>query len=134
MKKEKNTLGVALVKRACFLCGKIEDAEIVMNTVLVESLAKKVEDMHGQVVGYLDKPCEECRGMMSKGFLLIGVIEAKTEDRRNPYRSGNQWVITRDAAMKMFKHEDLKKGAAFIDVDVARNIGLTTPENHEEKG
>lgn len=117
-----NKLGVALVKEACPLCGKTEDGPIIMNTRLTNKMARKVEELHGQVIGYMDKPCKECQEYMSKGFLLIGVIDEKTEDKTNPYRSGNIWVIKHEAAEKMFN--DTSKGAAFIDVKAAEQIGL----------
>jgi len=125
-------LEVALVKEACPICGKAEDGPILMNTRLTEREAQKVKELHGQVIGYMDKPCSECQGLMEKGFLLIGVIEEKTEDRANPYRSGNQWVITMEAAKRMFKEESLSRGAAFIDMKVAVEIGLTSAEANEK--
>ena len=79
MSKEK-LLGVALVKEACPLCGAAEDGPIVMNTRLGPQRAKDVEELHGKVVGYMDKPCSQCQGLLDQGFLLIGVIEEKTDD------------------------------------------------------
>ena len=47
-----NKLGVALVKEACPACGKLQDGPIIMNTLLTEKLAKKVEAMHGETIGH----------------------------------------------------------------------------------
>lgn len=127
--KMEEKLGVALVKRACPLCGKAEDGESVMNTRLTKGVADKVKALHGQVVGYTKKPCDDCADMMSKGFLLIGVDEAKTEDRANPYRTGRQWVITHDAARRAFPAEFLKRGAGFITTEASEKMGL--PANEE---
>ena len=98
---QKNTLGVALVKRACPLCGKIEDGEIIMNTRLSERAAKKVEELNGKTIGLMDKPCSECADIMSKAFLIIGIIEEKSEDPKNPYRSGNIWGIKKESALEI---------------------------------
>ena len=122
--KTENKLGVALVKRACPLCAKIENAEIVMNKRLTKPQAAKVEAMHGVVVGYMDKPCTECAGYMEKGFLFIGVDESKTTDRKNPYRTGNIWVIKTAAAEALLPPDELTKGAAFIGIDGAKHLGL----------
>lgn len=118
-----NNLGVALCKEACPLCGKLEDGPILLNTRLTPGEAKKVESLHGQTIGYMDKPCSECQDMMSKGFLLIGVDEEKTEDRKNPYRTGHQWVITHEAAKQLFNNSG-DKGVAFLDIKAAKQIGL----------
>lgn len=119
---KEHTLGVALVKEACQLCGKTEDGPIILNTHLTEKNAKEVEEMNGKVIGYMKGPCKECKELMKQGFLLIGYIEEKTDDKTNPYRSGNQWVIKREAAEEMFA--DCSKGAAFIDMKAAEQIGL----------
>ena len=119
-------LGVALVKEACFVCAAIYDGSIVMNTRLSPTQAKKVEELNGQVVGYLPEPCEKCKELMSKGFLLVGIIEEKSDDKSNPYRSGNQWVVTNDYASRLLEKEPdiLTRGWSFIDIEIAKTIGL----------
>lgn len=117
-------LSVALCKEACPLCGHIEDGPIVMNTKLTVGAAQKVKELHGQTIGYMDKPCKECRDIMSKGFLLIGFVEEKSPDMKNPYRSGNKWGITLESAHRLFEGMDLTKGAMFIDVKVADKMGF----------
>jgi len=121
---KKNELGVALVKEACRLCGTIYDGPIVMNTRLTVSMAEKVEAMHGKVIGFLPEPCDQCKDLMSKGFLIIGVIEEKTDDKDNPWRSGHQWVLRMDKAREIFTKDVCDKGAAFIDISLAKALGL----------
>lgn len=122
--KDDKTLGVALAKEACPACGALVDGPILMNTKLTKKAAEKTESLHGKVIGYLDKPCDSCQDLMSKGFLLIGVDMDKTDDETNPYRSGHQWVITHEAVEKVFKDVDTKYGFAFISTNVARHAGL----------
>jgi hypothetical protein len=122
MRDEK--LGIALVKRACPACGSPEDAEIIMNTRLTKHHANEVESLNGKTIGYLDKPCKSCNDLMSKGFLLIGCVSSLTDDLNNPYRSGHQWVITNEAAKRMFSEETITKGVAFIDVEDAKKLGF----------
>ena len=126
MKKE-NVIGVALVKRACPLCGSLHDAEIVMNTRLTTGQAKNVEDLHGKTVGYLDKPCDECIKHSELGVILIQVDESKTEDHRNPWRTGLITVIKQEAAERIFSRE-FPNGpmgrAAFVTTEAWNQIGL----------
>ena len=119
------TLGVALTKEICPICAKTEDGPIIMNTRLSKHEAKKVNDMHGKVLQYMKEPCQECQELMKQGFILIGAVEKKTVDVTNPYRSGNIWVVKQEAADEIFKpHGAPKSGVAFIDVNVAQEIGL----------
>ncbi|MCK9436405.1 MAG: hypothetical protein M0Q12_04260 [Synergistaceae bacterium] len=43
---DRTKFGAALVNRACRLCGKIEPAEIIINTLLTKSEADKVKELH----------------------------------------------------------------------------------------
>jgi RecJ-like exonuclease len=126
--KNENVIGVALTKEACPLCGAVQDGDIIINTRLSPGNAKKVEALHGQVVGYMKKPCEECQGIMKQGILLIGVVEAKTDDHNNPYRSGNKWGVTEDFINRVFDPEMAKevisKRACFFPVEVAVQMGF----------
>lgn len=120
----KNKLGVALVQEACPACGKTQDGPIIMNRLLTEKLAKEVEDLHGKVIGYADKPCKECQDLMKQGLLIIGVIEEKTDNKSNPWRSGHMWVIKQEAAENIFGKEKLKHGIVMLDIKAAKQIGL----------
>jgi len=125
MSGEEKVLEVALVKELCPICAKSFEGPIVMNTMLTKEDAKNVKDLHGQIVGYLEKPCAECQDMQKKGFVLIGADSSKTDDPKNPYRTGNIWVITNEAAMNLFHFPTLpQSGVAFIDIEAAEKIGL----------
>ena len=121
---KESTLGVALVKEACPLCGALSDGPIVMNSILSEERAKEVKALNGKTIGYSEEPCKECKSVMEQAFLIIGIVEAKTNDNSNPYRSGNQWGIKKEAAIEMFGEEMCKKGVAFIDILIANEIEL----------
>lgn len=120
-------LGVALAKEACPLCGKTVDGPILMNKRLTKPEADKVKALHGQVIGFTDEPCAECKELMTKGILLIGIIEAKTDDMRNPYRSGHICVVSPDYIKRICKDENLcneilKKGATFMEKEIIEEI------------
>lgn len=119
-----NKLGVALTKTLCPVCTKEMDGDILLNTRLTEGEAKKVEAMHNQVIGWSKTLCPDCSDMKSKGFILIGAVEAKTEDVTNPYRSGNIWVVKEEVAIQLFGEKLPPQGIAFIDVTVAQQMEL----------
>ena len=124
---KENTLGVALVKEACRVCGKLMDGPIIMNTRLSKPMAQKVEELHGKTTGYAKEPCQECQDMMKQGILLVGVVEAKTDDHNNPYRSGNRWVVSEDFIKRAFgdmAEEVISKGVAFFSVEAAHKMGF----------
>jgi hypothetical protein len=124
MSKDEKKLGVALAKELCPICTKEIEGPILMNTQLTPGEAKKVEELHGQVIGWSKEPCAECKEMKEKGFILIGAVEKKTTDVTNPYRSGNIWVVRPSVATDLFGEQVPKAGAAFIDVNVAHQMGL----------
>jgi len=117
-------LGVAIVKEACPVCGKDFEGPIVMNRRFSNKAAEDVRALHGKVIGYKDCPCDECKELLTKGFVLIGVEEAKTDNPQNPYRSGHMWCIKKEAAAELFTRVKLDHGFAFIDVMIADSIGL----------
>ena len=122
---EKKQLGVALTKELCPICTKELSGDIIMNTRLTKHNAKEVEKLHNQVIGWSKKPCDDCQEMQKKGFVLIGAVEAKTEDTTNPYRSGNVWCVKEEVADQLFApHPRPKSGVAFIDVIVADQMKL----------
>lgn len=117
-------IGVALVHELCPICTKEMDSSILMNTKLSEKAATDVDKLNGTVKWSPDL-CEECRDMKSKGFVLIGAVESKTEDVTNPYRSGNIWVVAQEVAEELFApHGAPKSGVAFVDVSIAAQMEL----------
>lgn len=120
--------GVALVKYACPICGKVnEDASsILLNKKLTKKAAKHVESLHNQVVGFSDTPCKECQSIIDQGaFFIIGIDSDKTGDMTNPYRSGHLVGIKKSS--EFYKHlpEEYKhKDALFMDYREMEKFGL----------
>lgn len=126
---KEDTLGVALVHELCKICGKEVNEQIVMNQRLSEKNAKEIKSMHKQAIGYAQEPCDECKELMTKGYILIEYDEALTEDKSNPYRTGSIWVITFDAAKRMNMDKDtFENGYALIDKEVTKKLGLHKTE------
>lgn len=125
-------LGVALLKYVCPICGQInEDASaIAINTLLTEETAKKVEDMNNKVVGLSEKPCKECQEWIDKGaFFVIGIDPNKTDDMKNPYRTGHLVGIKRESEfVKHLPEEYQKKDAIYMDYREMERLGMINQE------
>lgn len=125
---EENKLGIAIVKYVCPICGQInEDASsIVMNTRLTKADAKKVEEMHNKVVGYSDKPCKECQKILDQdAFFVIGIDLEKSDDMKNPWRTGHLVGIKKASEFYQHLPEEYKgKNALFMDYREIRQLGM----------
>jgi len=130
--KEKDIIGTALVHENCPICGKKINEQIMMNSTLTEKNAEEIKSLHNKSVGYSEEPCDECKELKKQGFIFIEVDESKTEDKSNPYRTGNMWVIKKEAAERIITNKDIiDAGVSFIDMIVAKQIGLNTKEENE---
>jgi hypothetical protein len=93
----------------CFFCGK--DKEILLFG------AKMKEEAPHQAV-YNKEPCEDCKELMSKGVLLIETRDGEKAD--NPFRTGRQWVVTREWAAEA----GITSPMCWIEESMAKQIGL----------
>lgn len=111
-------LGLAIPK--CYFCGKDKN-EIIMNRVLTDKMAGKIEEMHGKVID--TEPCDECKKLMEQGVMLIEV-----KDDMPDYRLGAISVIKDEAISRIFPEEQanqlLKMRAGFISESLWHMIGL----------
>ena len=134
-KPMEDKLGVALTKELCRCCAKEVDGPIVMNKTLTKSMAKKVEDMHGQCIGFADEPCDECKGYMSKGVIIVTVDSEKTTDQENPWRTGGFFVVSMDWIKKVFQEGTAKlmdkTRMAFMEHKDAVRLGFFNPQDNE---
>lgn len=105
----------------CFFCQKDKN-----ELVLPGLLKGDAEAPHRAV--WNKEPCDECKGFMKQGIILISVDEDKTEDFLDPYRSGGWCVIKEDAIKRMIVGETanqvLKERVAFVPDDVWNHFGL----------
>lgn len=125
MKKEENKLGVALVKRICPICTKEVDAEIVMNTILTPSEAKKVEEVHGKVVGMLDHPCDECKAAAPDGIYFVAIdLEKSGKQEHELYRTGSVIALKKSAVERMMPDADISKGYTYCQQSLIDSIKL----------
>ena len=71
-----------------------------------------------------DLPCIKCQEDMKKGFLLIGVDFSKSESTEKAFRTGHRWIVGLTAANTLYDEETVKKGAALLDLEEAKSLGL----------
>ena len=121
-------IGTAILKYVCPICGQInEDASaIAINSKLTESAAQKVEALHNKVVGFSEKPCKECQAIIDQdAFFVIGIDPDKTDDMKNPYRTGH--LVGLRKASDFYQHlpEEFKhKDAIFMDYKEMKQFGM----------
>ena len=104
---ESDRLGTAVVTYACPICGKEASSAVIMNKKLTYSSADKVKEMHNKCVGYADKACEECAKFKNDVVYIVGIDPSKSEDPKNPYRTGKIVGIKKDCGF--VKNNDFEK-------------------------
>ena len=106
---------VALVKRACPICGKKVDSEIIMNQKLTKKAAEEVKNLHGKVIGYADKVCKDCEKYKDNLF-IIEIDPEKSDMKRMEtiYRTGRYLVCDKNCQL----YTDAKKFIIKLKDDV----------------
>lgn len=114
---------VALVYRACPICGKPDEKQ---SEVALDMHLRDISHLHKKVVGY-GEPCDQCKEYMTQGVVLIFVDKEKTgEDLSDPWRTGQIAVMKEEAVRRIFgdDSEALKRRACFIDWREAQALGI----------
>jgi len=105
----------------CFWCGE-EDG----NIALMGKLPNDAEEPRRAVVTY--EPCEYCKAMMSRGFTLMEATESDPGDRPEVqpgvWPTGRWWVVTREAAERIFGEKAKGTDKAFIDTEAVKRLNL----------
>lgn len=104
---DKSYVGMA----TCFVCGKPK--HILLDRRMKDSLPREA--------CYDREPCDECKGYIKQGVILISVKDGEKSD--NPYRTGGWCVITKEAFSRMFPDVE-NKGIAFLEDSAWNEIGL----------
>lgn len=119
----------------CYFCGQGKD--ILLDKSLRKSLPR--------FVGVVDmEPCNECKGWMEKGVVIISISDNTTdEEMKNnpptPYRTGG-WTVLKDEAIekmpipKEMKEWALKHRFLYLTDAVWDHFGIPRgDQNGEEK-
>lgn len=123
-------LGIALVHEACPVCTKKVNEHIIMNSRLSKENAQEVESIDGKCIGFSEEPCEKCKEMMKKAFLFIIYDESKTDDEKNPYRTGHIIGVKKDCNLiNSLDSKLIENGYAIIDINLAKRLGLIQEES-----
>ena len=116
----------------CFFCLKPK------NEILLPG--KMRNDMEAPRNAVWDmRPCDECKGYMEKGIILISIDESKSADHENPYRSGG-WCVVKEELVKRalggskeLAEQTLRVRVAFITDEVWDKIGLPRGDVKNDK-
>lgn len=125
MKKEirlsrKHGLNPSLVQ--CFFCMK--DKEIALFGELRDDVEAPRQVCLGQ-----SYPCSKCEGYMKQGIIVISFDPDRTDDMKNPWRSGG-WAVVREEAIERWLDDesllnDIRtKRFLFIEDEAWNKIGL----------
>ena len=113
--------GVNPVIPKCFYCNEDKNEVILAGRLKGDAEAPRnaVWDM---------EPCDKCKGYMKQGIILISVDEEKSDDERNPYRTGG-WVVIKEKAVRHMMTEEAaneicKRRVGFVPDEVWDAIGL----------
>lgn len=115
-------LGIAIVKELCPICGKEMDG-IIMNKILSESNAEKVNALHNKVIGYASDACEECSKRKDNIVYIIGIDPTKSDMNclETIYRTGQVYGIKQDSEFMKDIDESFilktKNGVKFMFAD-----------------
>ena len=76
------------------------------------------------------EPCAQCIKYMEMGVIVISVDEKKSEDLKNPCRTGGWWVMKDEALKRFVKPPELlesilKSRVCFMPDETCRQLGLT---------
>jgi hypothetical protein len=75
-----------------------------------------------------EEPCKKCLEQMTQGFLIIEATQGSSGSQL----TGRRWIIKQEAAERMFDEEFRKRGACYIEPEMAEKIGLTKFEGEGE--
>ena len=112
----------------CFICN--EPTGILLDRRLKPTLEHNVGCIN-------QEPCPKCKDFMKQGVILISVDASKSDDRRNPYRTGG-WVVVKDEFIERFirnqglKESILRRRAAFIPDGPWDALGLPRGDRSPE--
>ena len=121
----------SIVHYICPICCKETNSQVIMNTKLTKSNAEKVKDLHNKVIGFSNKPCEECQKIIDEKnvFMIVGIDESKTDNTSNQYRTGHIIGINKDSDFYKSLNENITKGfMAYMDIKVMEELKLINNE------
>lgn len=105
----------------CFYCGGDKEVLLLGASYKKEAPREAVWDK---------TPCDKCKEHMEKGCMLVEVRDGEgKKNPKDPYRTGRLWVITKEAASRMFGKET---PFAWIEESTAKEIGLHETVEKEE--
>ena len=128
---------VALVKRACRICGEAKDAEILLAKRYLHGVPvghQQLKEANGQVIGFFEEACDECKKTynMEEYYVVMGIIPSKSDDINNPFRNGEIIQIKKESALgkDLNEKKQFKNGMAYAEPEFIEQMKkIATPIN-----
>lgn len=120
--------GVNATIPTCFYCGEGKNELILLGSASKHITGHDQAPMHGPV--FDKEPCDKCKDLMKQGIIFISVDEDKSDDHKNPYRTGCFCVVKEEAVRRWgiqpqeLLDSILRQRVAFIPDDVWNKMGL----------
>lgn len=112
---------VALVKRICKMCWMEYDSDILINTTLE---GKSVKKLHGKCVGFLEEPCDKCKELLNKAFIVI-IYDSSKSNGKDLYRTGQVFEIRKESEfVENLDRIDKERGWIYMNNLTAKDLGL----------
>lgn len=94
---ENDTIGVALTKEICPICGKEVDGPILINSRLTPLDKARVNKLNGKVIGVSDKVCDTCAKFKDSVVFFIGIDAGKSNEKDGVYRTGQVTGVKKES-------------------------------------
>ena len=103
----------------CYYCNESK------NELILHKQFKNISVLHNHVIDM--EPCTKCAERMQQGVILVSVKDGESMEGNppNPYRTGGWWVVTIEAAKRIFRNIDFdEQRFCFIEDSIAKQVGL----------
>lgn len=129
-KKDKQI--VALTYKACPICGAKDEDQ---SKVLLSKRFQDLSHLDHKITGF-GHPCKKCQEYMEAGIVIVLVDFEKTDDPKNPWRTGELHVMKVEAVERIFEGlaelpAILEARVMFLEEKIAREIGIELPKDSD---
>jgi hypothetical protein len=98
------------------------DEHILIDTRIRDKPGKLETEVHNKAIGIANELCPDCKEKIGEGTYMIEIDPAKTEDMRNPWRTGNIIGVTRSFWERNFDAPFPPKQVAYVEAPIVSDI------------
>jgi hypothetical protein len=124
-------LDMAMVHKLCPVCTRKVEEHILMDTKFRSSPGKLEAELHNKAIGIADTMCNDCKEAIGEGIYLIEIDAAKSEDTRNPWRTGNIAGVSREFWERNFNMPVPEKQISYAEAPIVMNIQKQSDERQQ---